>query len=80
MCVFCMYWMVEEFGFDYELVLLCVCGFEICDVDYFEVNLNVWILVIVDGGFVFWELMVINIYLVFRYGEEGGFWLFLFED
>ena len=60
-------WMLEEMGEPYELIEKSTRTDELQSADYVRLNPNARIPTLVDGDFVLWESMAINLYLTQRY-------------
>lgn len=66
--------MLEEIGLEYDLV----AAFDPRSEEFGELNPNRKVPVLVDGDFVVWESMAVNLYLAQRYG--GSLWPRSIED
>lgn len=62
------FWCFIEFDFVYECIDVGMSFGCMCEVDYFVMNFNVWILILVDGDFVLWEFNLIMCYFCLVYG------------
>jgi glutathione S-transferase len=60
-------WMLEEIGQRYELIEKSTRTDDLQTPDYLRLNPNARIPTLVDGDFVLWESMAINLYLAQRY-------------
>ena len=60
-------WMLEEMGEPYQLIEKSTRTDELQIPDYVRLNPNARIPTLVDGDFVLWESMAINLYLAQRY-------------
>ena len=60
-------WMLEEMGEPYQLIEKSTRTDELLSADYVCLNPNARIPTLVDGDFVLWESMAINLYLAQRY-------------
>ena len=60
-------WMLEEMGEPYQLIEKSTRTDELQSADYVRLNPNSRIPTLVDGDFVLWESMAINLYLAQRY-------------
>ncbi len=60
---------LEECGLDYELRDLSLSKGEHLAAEYLELNPNGRLPCLIDGDFVVWESMAINLYLVEKYGS-----------
>ncbi|MEJ2132479.1 MAG: glutathione S-transferase family protein [Gammaproteobacteria bacterium] len=67
-------WMLEEIGLEYDLV----AAFDPRSEEFGALNPNRKVPVLVDGDFVVWESMAVNLYLAQRYG--GSLWPRSLED
>lgn len=70
-CVYCLIWLFEEFGFDYEIKFY-KCGFDYCvSVELKKVYLFGKLLVFEDDGLVIVESGVIFEYFLEKYDLKG---------
>ena len=60
-------WMLEEMGEPYQLIEKSTRTDELRSADYVRLNPNARIPTLVDGDFVLWESMAINLYLAQKY-------------
>jgi glutathione S-transferase len=60
-------WMLEEMGEPYQLIEKSTRTDELQSADYVRLNPNARIPTLVDGDFVLWESMAINLYLAQKY-------------
>jgi glutathione S-transferase len=60
-------WMLEEMGEPYQLIEKSTRPDELQTVEYLCLNPNARIPTLVDGDFVLWESMAINLYLAQKY-------------
>jgi glutathione S-transferase len=60
-------WMLEEMGEPYQLIEKTTRADELQSTDYVRLNPNARIPTLVDGDFVLWESMAINLYLAQKY-------------
>ncbi len=60
-------WMLEEMGADYRLVEKSTHVEDLQTTEYLRLNPNARIPTLVDGDFVIWESMAINLYLAQKY-------------
>src|SRR5215471_4933494 len=60
-------WMLEEIGQPYELIEKSTRPDDLQTPDYLRLNPNARIPTLVDGDFVLWESMAINLYLAQKY-------------
>ena len=60
-------WMLEEMGLPYELVKKSTRAEDLQSAEYLRLNPNARIPTLVDGSFVIWESMAINLYLAQKY-------------
>jgi glutathione S-transferase len=60
-------WMLEEMGLTYEVIKKSTRAEDLQSADYLRLNPNARIPTLVDGSFVIWESMAINLYLVQKY-------------
>ena len=60
-------WMLEEIGEPYQLIEKSTRTDELQSVEYVRLNPNARIPTLVDGDFVLWESMAINLYLAQKY-------------
>ena len=60
-------WMLEEMGEPYQLIEKSTRADELQSTDYVRLNPNARIPTLVDGDFVLWESMAINLYLAQKY-------------
>ena len=68
-------WMLEELGIDYRRKPLDYRDqAALNDPAYRALNPNGRIPTLVDGDYVLWESMAINLYLARRYGQAAGLW------
>jgi glutathione S-transferase len=63
-------WMLEEMGLPYELIKKSTRPEDLQSAEYLRLNPNARIPTLVDGPFVIWESMAINLYLAQKY--QGG--------
>ena len=60
-------WMLEEMGEPYQLIEKSTRTDDLQSADYLRLNPNARIPTLVDGDFVLWESMAINLYLAQKY-------------
>src|SRR5262249_18731948 len=60
-------WMLEEMGEPYQLIEKTTRTDELQTAEYLRLNPNARIPTLVDGEFVLWESMAINLYLAQKY-------------
>jgi glutathione S-transferase len=60
-------WMLEEMGLRYELIKKSTRPEDLQSAEYLRLNPNARIPTLVDGSFVIWESMAINLYLAQKY-------------
>ena len=60
-------WMLEEMGEPYQLIEKSTRPDELQSAEYVRLNPNARIPTLVDGDFVLWESMAINLYLAQKY-------------
>ena len=60
-------WMLEEVGQPYELIEKTVRADDLRNAEYLALNPNARIPTLVDGDYVLWESMAINLYLARKY-------------
>lgn len=60
-------WMLEEMGEPYQLIEKSTRAEDLQSTDYVRLNPNARIPTLVDGDFVLWESMAINLYLAQKY-------------
>ena len=61
------YWLMEELGIPYETMLLDFSKQEHKSAEYLKLNPNGKVPTIIDDGFVLWESVAINYYLMEKY-------------
>jgi glutathione S-transferase len=60
-------WMLEEMGLPYEVIKKSTRADDLQSAEYLRLNPNARIPTLVDGSFVIWESMAINLYLAQKY-------------
>ncbi len=63
-------WMLEEMGLPYEVIKKSTRPEDLQSAEYLRLNPNARIPTLVDGSFVIWELMAINLYLAQKYDGQ----------
>ena len=63
-------WMLEEIGEPYQLIEKSTRPDELQTVEYLRLNPNARIPTLVDGDFVLWQSMAINLYLAQNFQDR----------